>query len=63
MVFSITSGCFTTKSIKLRTETMNKKTLQESYNESIEQIMEDYNLNRFKPKRILKYKLMRGDVD
>ena len=42
---------------------MNRKTLQESYNESIEQIMEDYNVNRFKPKRILKYKLMRGDVD
>ena len=42
---------------------MNKKTLQDSYNQSIEQIMEDYNVNRFKAKRILKYKLMREDVD
>lgn len=42
---------------------MNKKTLQDSYNQSIEQIMEDYNVNRFKAKRILKYKLMRGDID
>lgn len=42
---------------------MNKKTLQESYNESIEQIMKDHNVNRFKAKRILKYKLMRGDIE
>lgn len=47
---------------KVKSEIMNKKTLQESYNESIKQIMEDYNVNRFKAKRILKYKLMRGSV-
>lgn len=41
----------------------NKKTLRKSFDESVEQIMEDYNVNRFKAKRILKYKLMRGDVD
>ena len=42
---------------------MNKKTIQEAFNEGVEQIMKEQNVSRFKAKRILKYKLMRGDVE
>ena len=40
----------------------NQKTLQQAYNEEVERIMRDCNVSRFKAKRILKNKLIKGDI-
>ena len=39
-----------------------KKTIQQLFNEEVERIMQQYNINRFKAKRILRTKLMKGDI-
>lgn len=42
---------------------MNQKTVQQAFNEEVERIMQEYNVSRFKAKRILKHKSMKGDIE
>lgn len=41
---------------------MNRKTPQESFNEAVEEAMDKYKFSKLKAKRMIKNRLMRGDV-
>lgn len=41
---------------------MNRKTPQESFNEAVVQAMDKYKISKLKAKRMIKNRLMRGDI-
>jgi hypothetical protein len=40
-----------------------KKAIQQSFNEEVERIMQEDNVNRFEAKRILRTKLLNADIE
>ena len=41
---------------------MNRKTPKESFNEAVEEAMDKYKITRLKAKRMIKNRLMQGDI-
>ena len=41
----------------------NQKTVQAAFNEEVKRIMQEYNVSHIKAKRILRTKLMKGDIE